>query len=122
MNTKFISIVLLTVGLAGCDSDLERAQHQEKLAESAHEHELEMQRLNVEYVETDEGPIAAQGLKLCYMEGFPTEGTGTFPTSMSHRERAKCQAIIDTMHKTEAQQAAAKRKADAAYDKAHPEK
>lgn len=105
------------------ENELRRARGQLELEQIHQEHEQEMQRLQVQYAETTVGPVSAHHLELCYMQGFPTGG-GTRPanSSMSRREWAECQAIIAAMHKAQAQQEAAKRRADAAYDKAHPVK
>jgi hypothetical protein len=145
MMARLALFALLAVGLAACKSappvtgssatskandylsveHLRRKLEMTELATSVRPVYVKSARLTI-------GEVAALRLEACYMGGFPTEGKTTYmpdgdtledyPKSMSRRERAECQAVIDAVHKNMARFEAEERKKDAAYDRAHPVK
>lgn len=140
MKIRLALIASLAVVLAGCNSQPPVVGKTNDYLSEAHlQEKAEMlesvrgaQAPNVKWARLTIGEVAALRLEACYAGGFPTDGKTTYmpdgdkledyPSSMSRRERAECQAVIDAVHKGQAKFDARERKKDAAYDKAHPVK
>lgn len=137
--TRCITSVLIAFvfsligGLTGCETQADRdklAQDQMRFNTALQEQNNAMadqlHRLQVERVSLTQGEVAADQMKICFLDGgydYPRRANldgSKRPINLSRRVLAQCDHIMEALARYDAKQTAEEQRKDANYDRTHP--